>query len=54
MKVEVTLNLDDEIERKVEIYALSEGISFDEAMEEIIRTLLYDEIVGKLASSTQS
>ncbi|AGE70985.1 hypothetical protein [Sulfolobus acidocaldarius] len=54
MKVEVTLNLDEEVERKVEIYALSEGISFDEAMEELIRTLLYDEIVEKITSSSHS
>ncbi|MEJ2770323.1 MULTISPECIES: hypothetical protein [unclassified Stygiolobus] len=44
MRTEVTLTLDEEILRQVELYALSEGLSLDDAFNVIIEKLILEEI----------
>ncbi|BCU70351.1 hypothetical protein [Stygiolobus caldivivus] len=44
MRTEITLTLDEEILKQVELYALSEGISLDDAFNDILEKLILDEI----------
>ena len=44
MRTEITLILDEETLRQVELYALSEGISLDDAFNDIIERLILEEI----------
>jgi hypothetical protein len=45
MKAQITLTLDDELLRQIEIIAMSQGISIDDAFEESIRNLLLQDFI---------
>ena len=50
MKAQVTLTLDDELLRQIEIIAMSQGISIDDAFEESIRNLLLQDLIENMKS----